>query len=170
MEFPTAGKHCAQENCNLLDFLPFTCGQCEKVTCLEHKDYAAHDCPEAYKLDVKVPVCQLCNSPVPTRKGEDPNIIMSNHIDQGCREIEISKKTYTNSCMFKNCKKREAVPIACRTCRMNYCMKHRLENSHACEAPKKDAPRSRTGLAAADRARINQEGKPDSKERNCVVS
>eukprot|EP01134_Creolimax_fragrantissima_P007722 CFRG7722T1 len=112
MEFPNAGKHCAQDDCNLLDFLPFTCGQCKKVTCLEHKGYTAHNCSESYKLDIKVPVCPVCKSPVPIKRGEDPNIRMTIHIDEGCKaELQTTKKAYTNSCYAKNCKKREAIPI-----------------------------------------------------------
>lgn len=39
MEFPSAGAHCSQENCNQLNFLPHICS-CTKTFCSEH--FTAH--------------------------------------------------------------------------------------------------------------------------------
>ena len=37
-------KHCSNPECRQLDFLPFTCKHCNKVTCLAHHEYTKHDC------------------------------------------------------------------------------------------------------------------------------
>ncbi|KAF3813829.1 hypothetical protein GH733_017861 [Mirounga leonina] len=34
--------------------------------------------------DVQVPVCPLCNNPVPVKKGEIPDVVVGEHIDQDC--------------------------------------------------------------------------------------
>ena len=40
--------------------------------------------------DVRVPVCPLCDQPVPVKKGEDPNIRVNEHITSDC--VEQKKK------------------------------------------------------------------------------
>jgi hypothetical protein len=50
----------------------------------EHISYKNHNCPLAYKKDVQVPVCPLCNTPVPTKRGEQPDIAVGAHIDNDC--------------------------------------------------------------------------------------
>ncbi|KAF8992765.1 zinc finger, AN1-type domain [Haplosporangium bisporale] len=59
---------------------------------------------------------------------------MEQHIAAGCPEpaTTISKPIYTNSCNVKGCKNRSAIPIICQKCRLNYCLKHRLEGDHSC--------------------------------------
>lgn len=44
MEFPETGKHCSMRDCQLLDFLPFTCGHCQAIFCKEHFHTTSHDC------------------------------------------------------------------------------------------------------------------------------
>lgn len=44
----------------------------------------SHNCPLAYKKDVQVPVCPLCNTPIPTKRGEQPDIAVGAHIDSDC--------------------------------------------------------------------------------------
>ena len=69
---------------------------------LDHKTYEQHNCQEGYTKvnlytrskicnflpdglfciqDMKVPVCPLCNQPVPVSRGEDPNIKVN---ERGC--------------------------------------------------------------------------------------
>ena len=71
MEFSNLGKHCACSDCNLKDFLPFTCDMCDKDFCLEHRTYEAHKC-EKYKTNIvthtkkikqkKNPKCVKCKT------------------------------------------------------------------------------------------------------------
>lgn len=35
--------------------------------------------------DVQVPVCPLCNTPVPVRRGEMPDVLVGEHIDRHCK-------------------------------------------------------------------------------------
>lgn len=46
MEIPNLGKHCAQEHCNQLDFLPLQC-RCGKVFCSEHLNTHIQTCIES---------------------------------------------------------------------------------------------------------------------------
>lgn len=34
---------------------------------------------------MQVPVCPLCNNPVPIRKGEIPDAVVGEHIDRDCK-------------------------------------------------------------------------------------
>lgn len=54
------GQHCSVDTCQQLDFLPFKCDCCSKVYCLEHRTYAAHQCPAAGTKECTVFVCPLC--------------------------------------------------------------------------------------------------------------
>ncbi|KAF9943059.1 zinc finger, AN1-type domain [Mortierella alpina] len=137
MELPSIGKHCSDSTCSQLDFLPFSCQYCKQIFCQDHWRLEGHVCPkrdEATQQDQRVPICPLCSKPVPVKKGEDPNLRMEQHISAGCPEpaTTTSKPIYTNSCHFKACKNRSAIPIVCQKCRLNYCLKHRLEGDHAC--------------------------------------
>ncbi|KAF9430414.1 zinc finger, AN1-type domain [Podila epigama] len=139
MELPSIGKHCSDATCSQLDFLPFTCPYCKQIFCQDHWRLEGHVCPkkdEATLQDQRVPICPLCDKPVPIKKGENPNLRMEQHISAGCPEpaTTTSKPIYTNSCNAKGCKNRSAIPIVCQKCRLNYCLKHRLEGDHACSS------------------------------------
>ncbi|EFB16460.1 hypothetical protein PANDA_013399, partial [Ailuropoda melanoleuca] len=67
-----------------LDFLPLKCDACKQDFCKDHFTCAAHKCPFAFKKDVQVPVCPLCNNPVPIKKGEIPDMVVGEHIDRDC--------------------------------------------------------------------------------------
>nr|XP_008532525.1 PREDICTED: AN1-type zinc finger protein 2A isoform X5 [Equus przewalskii] len=85
MEFPDLGKHCSEKTCNQLDFLPLKCDACKQDFCKDHFTYTAHKCPYAFKKDVQVPVCPLCNNPIPIKKGEIPDVVVGEHIDRDCK-------------------------------------------------------------------------------------
>ncbi|OXA58747.1 AN1-type zinc finger protein 2A [Folsomia candida] len=135
MELPHLGTHCSEDNCRRLDFLPVKCDGCSKVFCGDHYSYTGHNCPVAYKKNVQVPVCPLCNAPVPGNLNELPDIRVSQHIDNDCKSdaaIGRRQKVYTNRCTFKTCKKKEMIPILCDTCNLNFCLKHRHPQDHEC--------------------------------------
>ncbi|XP_058141672.1 AN1-type zinc finger protein 2A isoform X2 [Dasypus novemcinctus] len=136
MEFPDLGKHCSEKTCKQLDFLPIKCDACEQDFCKDHFTSAAHKCPFAYKKDVRVPVCPLCDSPVPVRRGELPDAAVGAHMDQHCRHSAGRKtgKIFTHRCSKEGCKRKEMLPLACDQCLSNFCIQHRHPLDHSCTA------------------------------------
>ncbi|CAG8514853.1 753_t:CDS:2 [Funneliformis mosseae] len=140
MELPDLGRHCADSSCKQLDYLPFKCQYCKREYCNEHSNPKVHNCPNAPSDDgERVPVCPVCNVPVPVSRGEDPNIRMNLHISNDCRPPSktTSSKPF-NACFFGKCKTRSPLPLVCSGCGKNYCIKHRLELDHNCDKVKKD--------------------------------
>ncbi|XP_061184696.1 AN1-type zinc finger protein 2A-like isoform X1 [Saccostrea echinata] len=151
MEFPDLGQNCHEKTCKQLDFLPMKCDACSQIFCRDHIHYNTHNCPESYKKDNQVPVCPLCNTPIPVKKGEMPDVVVGQHIDRDCQSDPARKrrKVYTNKCSYKGCKQKELVPVLCEKCQQNFCLKHRFESDHNCKGFQ-DTGRgmSRTGAAA----------------------
>lgn len=56
--------------------------------------YSSHQCQSAHKKNVQVPMCPLCNKPVPTPRGQEPDFIVGRHIDNDCRFTEGKKVMY----------------------------------------------------------------------------
>ncbi|XP_018345470.1 PREDICTED: AN1-type zinc finger protein 2B isoform X4 [Trachymyrmex septentrionalis] len=86
MEFPNLGEHCSESTCNRLDFLPLKCDACQGIFCTDHITYTTHSCPSAYKKNIQVPVCPLCDVPIPIKRGDLPDVAVGLHIDNDCRE------------------------------------------------------------------------------------
>ncbi|XP_065577971.1 AN1-type zinc finger protein 2A-like [Artemia franciscana] len=135
MELPDLGKHCSVESCHQLDFLPFKCDACGKIFCLEHYKYNSHSCTSAEKKNVQVPVCPLCNGPVPGNRDDPPDIAVSGHIDNDCKSdpAKAKRKLFSNLCSYKKCKQKEMIPVVCSECKRNYCLKHRHTTDHECQ-------------------------------------
>ncbi|EDV20529.1 uncharacterized protein TRIADDRAFT_50976 [Trichoplax adhaerens] len=131
MEFPQLGQNCSNPQCSRLDFLPVKCNACHKIFCNDHYLYTSHNCPLAYTKDVQVPVCPLCNQPVPVGKGESPDDKVSRHMDNDCKFEKPVKRS--NRCSLKGCKMIELVPVVCPSCKKNFCLKHRHEQDHNCQ-------------------------------------
>nr|CAG4646463.1 EOG090X0APF [Macrothrix elegans] len=151
MEFPHLGKHCSEKTCNQLDFLPMKCDACEQIFCKDHVRYELHKCSSSYKKDIQVPVCPLCNQPVPWKRGEAPDLAVGDHIDRDCQSdpAKQKRKVFGNRCGMKGCKQKEVVPIICDQCKINYCLKHRHPADHSCTGNK---PGDRAREAALARA------------------
>lgn len=134
MEFPNLGEHCSESSCNRLDFLPLRCDACEALFCTDHISYQEHSCPSAYKKNVQVPVCPLCNAAVPCKRGDPPDVAVGQHIDNDCRSDygKDRRKVFANKCSSKGCKTKEIVPVNCSDCGRNYCLKHRHPSDHSC--------------------------------------
>jgi len=105
MEFPELGVNCSVSHCNQLDFLPVKCDACKSKFCNDHFLYDAHSCPLKHTKDAQVPVCPLCDAPVPTAKGTSPDVSVSAHLDRDCREK--AKRKTKNRCSVKKCKQTE---------------------------------------------------------------
>uniref|UniRef100_G1NHZ9 AN1-type domain-containing protein n=1 Tax=Meleagris gallopavo TaxID=9103 RepID=G1NHZ9_MELGA len=84
--------------------------------------------------DVQVPVCPLCNTPVPVRRGEMPDVVVGEHIDRDCRSdpAQRQRKIFTNKCLKPGCKQKEMMKVICEQCHKNYCLKHRHPLDHDC--------------------------------------
>nr|XP_033770831.1 AN1-type zinc finger protein 2A isoform X1 [Geotrypetes seraphini] len=152
MELPDLGKHCSERTCKQLDFLPLKCKACEQVFCKDHITYSQHKCASAYKKDVQVPVCPLCNTPIAVRKGEVPDKAVGEHIDQKCKynPSQHKQKIFTNKCLNPGCKKRELIKMMCDQCQGNFCIKHRHPLDHECSS--NGHRLSKAGCAAIMRA------------------
>ncbi|NXI70529.1 ZFN2B protein, partial [Anseranas semipalmata] len=137
------------------DFLPLKCDACEQIFCTDHVAYAQHDCTSAYKKDVQVPVCPLCNTPVPVRRGEMPDVVVGEHIDRDCKSdpAQRKRKIFTNKCLKPGCKQKEMMKVICEQCHKNYCLKHRHPLDHDCSGAGR--PLSKAGHAALARAQAS---------------
>lgn len=135
MEMPHLGTHCSESTCGQLDFLPMRCDACSEVFCTNHIRYLDHKCKSSYKKDIQVPVCPLCNKPVPVPRGESPDIKVGEHIDRDCQSDPAKKKrkAYSNKCTVPKCKQKELVPLLCEKCRLNHCLRHRHPTDHNCK-------------------------------------
>lgn len=171
MEFPELGDHCFVKTCNKLDFLPMKCDACSNIFCKDHFNYSQHSCNNAFQKDVQVPVCPLCNKPVPSKRGEQPDIAVGEHIDRDCQaDPAISKrKIYTNKCFVKGCKQKEVIRITCDICLKTYCLKHRHPVDHKCQEQKTTLPAQAAGAAAIARVQNNKKIKfPWQSTQSCA--
>jgi len=164
MELPHLGKHCDEKSCRQLDFLPMKCDACEMVFCKDHVRYELHSCQSAYKKDVQVPVCPLCNQPVPWKRGEAPDISVGDHIDRDCQSdpAKQKRKVMGNRCSVKGCKQKEVVPVICDQCKLNHCLKHRHPTDHSCKG---NNPTDRAREAALARSAVASAKTTASKSR-----
>ncbi|XP_065158478.1 AN1-type zinc finger protein 2A-like [Atheta coriaria] len=155
MELPHIGKQCTAKFCNKLDFLPITCDACKNIFCDEHYTYSGHNCPNSYLKNNQVPVCPLCNKPIPVALGQQPDAVVGAHIDNDCQsDPAVSRrKVFTNRCTKKGCKNKEVIPVVCVDCKLNYCLKHRHPQDHACTGKATKTPtNSNPPMSLRDRA------------------
>ncbi len=145
MEFPELGAHCNLKECNRLDFLPVKCAGCANLFCSSHFPASAHSCAGGCANDSRVPVCPLCDRPVPPAKKSDaPDVAVSRHIDADCAESK-RRRIFDKRCAVKKCKKKEMIPLECADCGANFCLAHRHPRDHDC---KKDGDAKRREKAS----------------------
>jgi len=177
MELPHLGEQCQVDSCGQLDFLPIKCYGCHKKFCTDHFQYENHQCPIRHTKDVQVPVCPLCDSPVPTAKGVSPDTTVSAHIDRDCKSdpaVAKRNKAYTNKCTVKKCKQKEMMKVQCDQCKQSFCLKHRHPQDHECQnaavrnavSPKGSASSSKAAQAAIAR---QQESKSSSSSISSAI-
>lgn len=136
----------------ILDFLPLKCCACEQIFCKEHFRYDSHNCSKSYLMNKQVPICPLCNNPVPQQKGESADLVVGQHIDRFCQSDPALKKRsniFTNKCSLKGCKQKEMMSLICKDCGKNFCIKHRHPIDHSCDPAAKMV--SKSGAAALQR-------------------
>ena len=128
---PDLGEHCEKEDCNQLDFLPFTCAACQKVFCLEHRTYRAHSCPKSEDESRTVVVCEICSLSIEKKGTEEEKAVLERHAKSG--NCDPSKKQKPK-CPVKRC--RELLTFSntstCKGCNTKVCLKHRFPSDHAC--------------------------------------
>ncbi|KAF0971731.1 hypothetical protein FDP41_009954 [Naegleria fowleri] len=144
-EFYDLGAHCQFDGCNQKDFLPFKCDKCNKYYCLEHRTMQDHKCPFDDSFGIVAPFCPLCNQVLPFRASEreNPNDVVERHISSGkCPSLSNNKsssskisKNQSGSCSFPNCEQHGI--LTCKSCNKTFCVQHRLDFDHNCEALKK---------------------------------
>ncbi|XP_068434935.1 AN1-type zinc finger protein 2A isoform X2 [Clinocottus analis] len=166
MELPDLGEHCSEKTCKRLDFLPMRCDACKEIFCKDHITYATHKCMSSYKKDIQVPVCPLCDIPIPIRRGEMPDIKVGEHIDRDCKSdpAQRKRKIFTNRCSKGGCKQKEMMRVTCDQCHSNYCLKHRHPLDHDCKTDGK--PISKSGHSALMRAQGASSTSTSSGSRN----
>jgi len=120
MEFSELGNHCSVPTCHQLDFLPFTCKYCNQIYCLTHRTGESHDCKEY-------------------QKAASANVYVAS-----------TSVPSSNKCELRGCKARDGLAIACKTCRHQYCVRHRFPSDHKCdEVRRRDLADRRTPPAPA---------------------
>ena len=161
MELPDLGAHCALSSCKRLDFLPVKCSGCGGLFCSSHFSPASHSCPSA--SDARVPVCPLCDRPVPVRrKGDAPDVAVSEHIDADCesdpaRRRRNKRRVFDQRCALSKCKKKEMVRLQCEQCGNNYCLAHR----HPLVSSQEEEPLTRSdGLISFCRTTVARGKRP----------
>ncbi|KAM4813876.1 AN1-type zinc finger protein 2A isoform X1 [Urocitellus parryii] len=104
--------------------------------CLRHHLLASTALVPDEIQDVKVPVCPLCNVPIPVKRGEIPDVVVGEHIDKDCAYHPGKKKekVFTYRCSKEGCKKKEMLPLACAQCQGSFCIQHRHPLDHSCKA------------------------------------
>merc|ERR1711944_98356 len=117
----------------------------KKRFCGQHWTYEGHQCPSPRLKDVQVPVCPLCDKPVPSKPGAIPDEAVSRHLDRDCKAD--SKRT--PRCSKTKCKVRELIKVDCHQCGLNFCLKHRHPQDHECSG--KTQKMSEAGRAALAR-------------------
>lgn len=121
MEFPHLGDQCNEKSCHQLDFLPVKCDGCKKSFCGQHWTYEGHHCSTPRLKDVQVPVCPMCDKPVPSKPGSVPDEAVSRHLDRDCK----ADTKRNPRCSKAKCKIRELIKVNCDQCSLNFCLKHR---------------------------------------------
>lgn len=153
MELPHIGDQCSDKTCRQLDFLPVKCDGCKQSFCGQHWTYEGHNCPSPRLKDVQVPVCPLCDKPVPSKPGALPDEAVSRHLDRDCKNHPDQKKN--PRCSKTKCKTRELIRVDCNQCGLNFCLKHRHPQDHECSG-KTSNSLSASGRAAMTRQQQQQ--------------
>ena len=176
MEILDKGKHCQEENCHQLDFLPIQCKACKKSFCAQHSKAENHNCKESSKLNFKIPVCQICNKTIEFERNKDLNACLDEHM-QKCyikylnnmdpyksnnNDLKVKSENDSKKCQFKKCKTSEIFRFKCDSCQLTFCTKHRVPEIHKCEAVKLNQP-SKSNLNQAT-SLLNQNSYPPNQD------
>jgi hypothetical protein len=134
MELLDKGKHCEEEYCHQLDYLPIKCKACSKFFCTSHIMYDAHGCTESHKLNYKIPMCPLCSQTVEFVRGKDLDLCLAKHMSECDLNGNKTKLTKSNrkKCSFEKCKTKDSLSFECPKCFNIFCINHRIQEDHKC--------------------------------------
>lgn len=110
------GTRCSLPNCNLLDFLPFSCPECSKSFCSNHFK------PSLVSSDVD----HLCEKFI--LRSENQSSSKPGSLPKKVDEPQTNRKL----CSYNKCKTIMLAPIQCPSCQRSYCPTHRLAQDHLC--------------------------------------
>lgn len=138
------GGRCSLNDCRLHDFLPFKCDACRRIFCLEHRSASAHTCRSAAALDCKVFTCPLCLSSIKI-SGAGENVDFAGHERSGdCARAKATRAAELKipTCGAPRCKKKllTGAKVVCSLCRGEYCIEHRMPESHKCNPASAGGP------------------------------
>jgi predicted nucleic acid binding AN1-type Zn finger protein len=124
------GQHCSLSDCNQIDFLPFTCNACEKIYCLDHRSYAAHQCKVGLSRDHQALFCPECSSSLVVGVNGNADEVLSRHLTYDCAGKQANSSA-KKKCLVKGCK--ESLTLTkCKLCHEDVCIPHRFEKDHNC--------------------------------------
>lgn len=110
------GRNCQYEFCGQLDFLPFRCESCRGTYCLDHRTETAHKCAHAGEW---------------ARKRREAAAG-----DVSAKPKQKATVYNTDQCSHPTCKSLINTPtrvgVHCDQCNRNYCLEHRLGETHDC--------------------------------------
>ena len=127
------GEQCNEPSCRQLDFLPFKCSGCQKFFCHQHRAFADHHCTNAPIQPTQTAECPLCDRVIAAPSEQALHKKLTQHIELGC-ESDSSKQAdqKKRQCGHPKCKVISLMPIFCKNCHTNYCLKHRMPLDHNC--------------------------------------
>lgn len=143
------GAHCANEECNQLDFLPLSCSKCDRTFC---KDcFSSHGCSLAGPDSGSVVVCPMCARGVERKPGVDPNVLIEEHQRQGRCDPKNYKRVHNRQrCFAVGCREKLTTVNAyeCRHCNQKTCVRHRFREDHGCTGGTRPLGRKASGSGA----------------------
>ena len=114
-------------DCHMKDFLPFQCGKCHKIFCLNHRSCSSHNCPKADIDNVILIICPACSAKIKITGADNPNDVFDKHRATECRP-DLAERDTKERCDAEGCHV-VLTPINTYTCvkcgGLKYCMKHR---------------------------------------------
>ena len=136
MELIDKGKHCSEEFCHQLDFLPMQCKLCKGFFCAEHFRYESHRCAEATsdKLSYQIPTCDLCQQTIEFKRGRDLDLCLAEHMAKCQVGNEKMKTIRRRKCSHSDCKSKDLFRVACDGCAEFFCKSHRIPEVHKCKS------------------------------------
>ena len=179
------GAHCDERGCHKLDFLPFTCDKCRLTFCLDHRDPQHHSCTFDVTAQRVMPQCPVCQQHVFVPADTSVDARVNAHILSGCREHLMSevqgvvkaKQSVTLRCDFVDgCRNKEGyATMACKKCRLQYCLTHRFPADHKCAAlsaaqPSHIADKHAKGKALMEKLKREKEEREAQKAATGVSS
>lgn len=130
------GIHCTMDLCHQKDFLPFTCPDCMKEFCSEHRSATSHDCKETGYDSVVLLICPLCNDKLKVREADDQDTMLTAHMNTAeCKpHLKEERQAKVEKCPAKGCKKKMTTinSTKCTKCFKKVCFSHRYSDQHIC--------------------------------------